>query len=255
MNIARWNPPPKAQSLLLPPNSRYVDEMGVERESLGTGIIVLCGAARCGKTTTALALMDWLTMATGAARDLAFIGMPDRFIEALPAHMRKVASNPDFEQLASLRDTVVLIDDTATRLSSRDSASNSNRLINRASGVISHLGLTIILTTQSMASVDVALLRSVELCPLIKRIDPMALRVDRSQWVDELADAQEVLATVSYDRAFMYSMAEGLLCECPFPSWLAPDDLEPWRADVLSRPFRYLDQKEVDALISRGHKD
>ena len=254
-SIREWRPPPKAMSLLLPPGMTYTDHTGEECEALGTGIIVLCGAARSGKTTTALALMDWLTTATGAARDLAFIGMPGRFLEALPPHMQKVSCNPDMGELATLRDAVVLLDDTATRLSSRDASSHSNRLINRASGIISHLGLTLILTTQSMASVDVALLRSVELCPLLKRIDPMALRVDRSQWIHELSEAQEVLATVNFDRSFLYSVPDGLLCRFPFPAWLAPDDLEPWRADILSRPFRYMEQKEIDALISRGQKD
>ena len=42
----KWNPAPRAQNLLLEPSE----------DAIGTGIIPICGSARSGKTTLALAL-------------------------------------------------------------------------------------------------------------------------------------------------------------------------------------------------------
>ena len=232
--MSKWNPAIKAQMLLLEPQS---DVNGVK--AIGTGIIPVCGSARSGKTTLALALMEWVTDNT--KRDLVFIGMPDSYLEALPPRMKIRSSNPGMKDLSKLRDSVVLLDDTALQLSSRDGNTSASKSVNRLAGVISHLGLTIIMTTQSMAGVDLSLLRYTEMSPLVKRVDPMALRVERSEWSNEIQEAQEELRWRNFDRSLYWSIADQRLCEHPFSDWMAQD--------ILSRPFRYLAQIDLDLLV------
>lgn len=224
-----WRPAPRTQALLLEPSE----------DAIGTGIIPICGSARSGKTTLALALISWAARRT--SRPFAFVGLPDGYIEALPDHIRPRATNPPLTDLPTLRDAVVLLDDTATSLSSRDSTTTQGKMISRIAGIISHLGLTVLLTTQSMAGVDLSLLRYTEMAPLVKRVDPMALRVERTEWSGELKEAQEELKAHGFDRSLYWSVADEILCRHPFEPWMA--------SDMLSRPFRYLDQSTLDGMI------
>ena len=237
--MSKWNPPKKVQSLLLDPNSECF-----ESKAIGTGIIPICGSARSGKSTLALALMEWVCDNT--ERDLVFLGMPDSYIEALPKKMYSRAKNPGISDLSKQRDSVILMDDTALQLSSRDANTSASKSVNRLAGVISHLGLTIILTTQSMAGIDLSLLRYCEMSPLVKRVDPMALRVERSEWSNEIKEAQEELAIYNYDRSLYFSISDQHLCRHPFSEWMGQD--------ILSRPFRYLSQIELDLLVHNPAK-
>jgi len=227
--MTKWNPAPRVKSLLLEPSEK----------SIGTGIIPICGSARSGKTTLALALIEWSAKHT--KRNFVFIGLPDKYVEALPKNIRSRASNPKLSELTKQRDSIVLLDDTATSLSSRDSTTTQGKMISRIAGIISHLGLTIILTTQSMAGVDLSLLRYTEMAPLVKRIDPMALRVERTEWSDELKEAQRELESYDFDRSLYWSVSDQFTCLFPFSEWMADD--------VLSRPFRYLEQDQLDGMI------
>ena len=224
-----WRPAPRTMALLNEPSE----------DSIGTGIIPICGSARSGKTTLALALIEWASKKT--SRSFAFIGLPDIYLENLPQHIRKRSTNPSLDELSTLRDCIVLLDDTATSLSSRDSTTTQGKMISRIAGVISHLGLTIILTTQSMAGVDLSLLRYTEMSPLVKRIDPMALRVERTEWSSELKEAQAELKMHNFDRSLYWSVSDEIMCKHPFSEWMSND--------VLSRPFRYLEQPELDGMI------
>ena len=229
-----WRPAIKVQMLLLEPHS---DCVGMK--AIGTGIIPVCGSARSGKTTLALALMEWV--ADNTKRDMAFIGMPDSYLEALPPRIKVRSTNPPMKNISKLRDCVILLDDTALQLSSRDGNTSASKSVNRLAGVISHLGLTIIMTTQSMAGVDLSLLRYTEMAPVVKRVDPMALRVERSEWSNEIREAQEELKPSKFDRSLYWSIADQQLCAHPFSEWMGQD--------ILSRPFRYLKQIDLDLLV------
>jgi hypothetical protein len=233
--MTKWRPAKAAQMLLLEPRTECFGQ-----EAIGTGIIPVCGSARSGKSTLALALMEWAAEHT--QRDLVFMGLPDAYIEALPPKMRSRATNPPMAELSKQRDAIVLMDDTATNLSSRDSGSNQGRMISRVSGVISHLGLTIILTTQSMAGIDLSLLRFTMMSPLVKRVDAMALRVERSEWSNEIKEAQSELSRFNFERSMYWSIADEHICKAPYSEWMGQD--------ILSRPFRYLEQDELELIIN-----
>lgn len=230
-----WNPAKAAQMLLLEPKADCYGQ-----PALGTGVIPVAGSARSGKTTLALALMEWVAENTN--RNLVFLGLPDDYLNALPVLMKNRSSNPPMADLSKCRDAVVLMDDTATSLSSRDGMTSQGKMISRIAGVISHLGLTIILTTQSMAGVDLSLLRYTMMSPLVKRVDPMALRVERSEWSDEIKEAQKELSKFDYDQSIYWSISDEQLCRAPFSDWM--------ENDILSRPFRYLPQADLDLLIN-----
>ena len=234
-----WRPARKAQMLLLEPNSECFDQ-----KALGTGIIPIAGSARAGKSTLMLALVEWSAKQTNRA--FYFVGVPDAYIDALPEHIRARSSNPTMNELTTLRDGIVILDDTAVSMSSRDSSTSQSRIINRIAGVISHLGFTLILTTQSMAGIDLSLLRYTEMAPLVKRVDKMALRVERSEWTEEIKDAQDELRRFNYDRSLYWSVADEQLCKHPFSEWMG--------SDVLSRPFRYLSQVELDQQLFGENK-
>ncbi len=241
MTKSNLKPPPRAASLLLEPGTEHLTLAGEITTAIGTGIMPIVGTARSGKSMLALAMMEWAVQNTN--RNLAFIGVPDIYIENLPAEMRKRSSNPSIGMLSSLRDSIVLLDDTAVSMNARDSSQTRNKLLNRMAGVISHLGLTILLTTQSMAGVDISLLRYVELAPMVKRIDPMALKVERDSWSEPLLEAQYALKTVGYHPKFYYSLSDEIICQ---------SQLRPWADgnDVLSRPFRYLKQSTLDSMLA-----
>ena len=92
-----------------------------------------------------------------------------------------------------------------------------------------------------MAGVDLSLLRYTEMAPLVKRIDPTALREQRTEWSDELKEAQQDLASYDFDRSLCWSVSDQLTCLFPYSEWMADD--------VLSRPFRFLEQDELDGII------
>lgn len=242
-SVKGWSPAPKAQSLMLATGSDYPLGDGRRGDALGTGIIVIVGSARSGKSCgLALPLIEW-AMRANPRRRLVALGMPDEFVADWPSDLRGRISNPDFSALTQQRDSIVLIDDTAVHLNSRDSSGGTNRLLNRMAGVISHLGLTLVLSVQSMAGVDVGLLRFCEMAILVKRIDPMALQHERTQWGPSLSEGQRHLRGVDFERSYYWSVSDSLLCRAPFPEWVRG-------SDALSRPFRFLSQSRLDAMLS-----
>ena len=69
----------------------------------------------------------------------------------------------------------------------------------------------------------------------------MALKVERTVWSGELAEAQAELAYYGFDKSLYWSVSDELLCKAPFADWM--------KNDVLSRPFRYLEQSVLDGII------
>ena len=184
----------------------------------GTGICICIASARQGKTLgLALPLLEWALLAA-EERGVAFVGMPAAFMDALPSSFKGRAVLTPMEKLTHLRDRIVLIDDTAVHLNCRDSGSaqTGNRMLNRLAPVISHLGITLVLAVQSMAGIDVSLMRFCMMAPLVKRIDPMALNHERSEWARELREAQYPLRQGGYDRSLYWSVADSLLCRAPW---------------------------------------
>ena len=69
--MSNWRLSPKFESLI-----------GDKEDNISTGICVLLGSARSGKSTMMLALVEWA--AANTDRNFAFVGLPDLYLEALP---------------------------------------------------------------------------------------------------------------------------------------------------------------------------
>ena len=250
--VEGWRPAPRAAELLLPPGSRVKGPSGEITAALGTGVVVLVGSARSGKSTLAWALMDWVAHTT-ERRDFALVGLPDIVLEALPESLRERTKTCSIEDLPKLRDCVAFLDDTAVYLNSRDAMGGGagiNRTMSRLAGIISHLGVTLLITAQSMALVDLAVQRATEVCCLVLRVDPLTLAAERGGWRDRIEEGQQALRPWPKDRSKHWSVSDGLVCSSPWPDWMRPDAKDPQRADLISRPFRYMDQAELDRLVS-----
>ena len=236
-----WRPAPKAASILLEPGMPYERPGRSTGTALGTGIIgPIIGSARSGKTFMALTLIDWACRKT--ERSIFFLGMPECFLDELPPHIRERASTPALSEVSRLRDGIVFLDDAPSRINARESASKGGRLIHKLSGVISHLGLAMVVCTQSTAGIDIGLMRFCEMAPLIKRMDGMALQMERTEWKGVIERGQREIGMRGGGRSLYWSVADKRICRHPAPSWIVGND-------VISRPFRYLSRDEFDTHI------
>ena len=230
---------PRARELILP-RGEPVEFDGIQKKSLGTGIIAIIGSARSGKTTLALEIMK------ESNRPLCFVGLPDIYLDALPEDMKRRSSNPSIEELASIRDSIVLLDDTAVQLNSRDYQKGMNKVIGRLAGIISHFGITIIMTVQSTSQVDVSLFRATEMSILFKRMDPVAMRFERDAMSDEAEYAQMRLREHGTPPSLYYCLYSDQIWRSPVPFSQTWGDR---RKDILSRPWRYADQAYINAQV------
>ena len=100
-----------------------------------------------------------------------------------------------------------------------------------------------------MALVDLAVQRATEVCCLVLRVDPLTLEAERGGWRDRIKEGQDALKFWSGSRSHHWSVSDSMVCVSPWPAWMRPDPDDPSRADKLSRPFRYMPQAELDALV------
>ena len=245
--------PPSVVNLLLAEGQRWKVN-GKMRTALGTGIIPICASSRGGKTSLSYVLIDYVIRHTN--RPVILDSFPQRVIdEGLPSHWEGRVSNEKFSDLAKINKPVVwLLDDSAVHYNSRDSMTNSSKLLSRAAGVISHFGggMTVIFTTQLLSGIDLSFLRFTSLAPIIRFIDPDVVSQERKEWRPIVQEAQYQLRRVCQDerfRDYFYCSKERILCPAPFPKFLDKSH-DPIKADLLSRPMRYHTLEDRISMIS-----
>ena len=245
--------PPSIVNLLLAEGQRWKVN-GKMREALGTGIIPITASARGGKTSLSYVLIDYVIRHTN--RPVILDSFPQRVIdEGLPSHWEGRVSNEKFSDLAKINKPAVwLLDDNAVHYNSRDSMTNSSKLLARAAGVISHFGggMTVIFTTQLLSGIDLSFLRFTTLAPIIRFIDPDVISQERKEWRSIVQEGQYQLRRVCQDerfRDYFYSSKERVLCPATFPKFL-DKKIDPVKADLLSRPMRYHTEEDRQAMIS-----
>lgn len=245
--------PPSIVNLLLKEGQRWKVN-GEFREALGTGIIPIVASARGGKTSLAYVLIDYVIEHTN--RPVILDSFPQRVIdEGIPDHWKGRVTNQKFSDLAKINQPAVwLLDDNGVHYNSRDSLTNSSKMIARSAGVLSHFGggMTVIFTTQLLSGIDLSFLRYTTLAPIIRFIDRDVISQERKEWRPTAEEGQRELRKVSKDyryRDFFYSAKERMLCPAPFPEFLDKKK-NPIEADLLSRPMRYHEEKDRVAMIS-----
>ena len=230
MKLQKTQFPPSITNLLLQEGQRWKVD-GQFREALGTGIIPIVASARGGKTSLAYVLIDYVIQHT--SRPVILDSFPQKVIDQ-PA--------------------VWLLDDNAVHYNSRDSMTNSSKLLARAAGVLSHFGggMTVIFTTQLLSGIDLSFLRFTTLSPIIRYIDPDVINQERKEWKATVQQGQFELKKICQDhrlRDYFYCSKDRVICKAPFPEWLNKD-VDPIRADYLSRPMRYHEEEDRLAMIT-----
>lgn len=252
--------PPEIQDLLGEPYTISSDG----QTCLGTGIIAILGTARSGKTTLAYTLIDWAIEHTKRPIYLSYY--PEEVIKnGIPEHWRGRVSRRDITDIYKVEphnNGIWLSDDSAVHTSARDSGGKKGRYLSRISGIISHLGggQTIIYTTQSLAGVDKSLFRFCETVTCVRHMNNSGLRSDRDEWRDDIDNALYLLRqahdsvgsetkrfrdfyiTISSDEKKPYRIIPYVK-----PNWLF--SLDPKKADMLSRPFKYMPPDEVEQFV------
>jgi hypothetical protein len=196
--------------------------------------------------------MSWVAEQT-ERRDFALVGLPSILLDALPPNLRERTTCCSLQDLPKLRDCVAFLDDTAVYLNSRDAMGGGagiNRTMSRLAGIISHLGVTLLVTAQSMALVDLAVQRATEVCCLVLRVDPLTLEAERPGWRERIMEGQDALRPWALSKSHHWSVSDEMICASPWPTWMRPDPDNPQRADIISRPFRYMDQAELSRLVA-----
>ena len=253
MNLKKTSFPPSVVNLLLKEGQRWKVE-GEYREALGTGIIPIVASARGGKTSLAYVLIDYVIQFTN--RPVILDSFPQKVIdEGIPDHWKGRVSNQKFGDLATIDEPAVwLLDDNAVHYNSRDSMTNTSKLLARAAGVLSHFGggMTVIFTTQLLSGIDLSFLRFTTLAPIIRYIDADVINQERKEWRDIVKEGQFELRKVCEDyrlRDYFYCSKDQMLCPSPFPTWL-DKKIDPIKADYLSRPMRYHEEKDRLGMIT-----
>lgn len=249
------SPCPQALDILLEEGTNFKDHLGANREALGTGITVIGASARAGKSCLGMWLLDVVIKYT--SRPIILVGMSDIVLKQFPDYWKDRISNLSLEKITEFpQGSVIYIDDSAVLISNRSSQVKHQVQLNRLYGIISHLGMSIILTTQSLATIDIGIYRSTHLCILIRYFEPFALEFERHLWTDKVVDAQHRLKRSSklpFYRDLYYSIQDDLICQVYFPEWLDrknPKYTE--SATILSKPYSQLDKDELTSRIHTG---
>lgn len=252
--------PPEIQDLLLSEGSTI---SGSEERALGTGIITILGTARSGKSTVAHGLIDYAIAHTD--RPIVLASFPKRVLEeGVPDHWRDRVSTAHPGEMHKIhRDSnpVWLLDDAAANFNSRSSMTKKNVAWSKLAGVISHLGITVIFTTQSLAGVDRTFFRFTEVVSIVRYMNDAGLRGERDEWRDDVDHAQHLLRKVRQAKGGDRRMRDHFVVVStspgspPFrivpyvkPQWLF-EGLTDLQRDMISKPFGYMEAAEISEII------
>ena len=252
--------PPEVQDLILSEGSEIT---GAKEKALGTGIVTILGTARSGKTTLAYGLIDYAIAHT--SRPIVLASFPQVVLEeGIPEHWKgRIFTGHPGEMHKIQRDgnPIWLLDDAAANFNSRSSMTKKNVAWSKLAGVISHLGITVIFTTQSLAGVDRTFFRFTEVVSLVRYMNDSGLRGERDEWRDDVDHAQHLLRKIHNQKGGDRRMRDFFIGVStspgrpPFrvipyikPTWLF-EDLSDRQQDMLSKPFGYMDPEEISTII------
>jgi hypothetical protein len=136
------------------------------------GIIAVIGTGRSGKTCLAHYLLSY------ANKPIFAFEYPQSAIELCPKNWATV----DRQQLFQLKDCIILIDDAAIALNSRNFNTNFSKAWSTFQTIISHKGITIVFVIQNTSLLDIATLRSQRIIMLFKISNNNNIRFERPEY-------------------------------------------------------------------------
>jgi hypothetical protein len=212
-------------------------------------------------------MIDWAIAHTN--RPIILASFPQVVLEeGLPDHWEGRVRSMKPEEIHKIgqdEPAIWLMDDAAANFNSRSSMRSGQVQFSRSAGIISHLGggQTIIFTSQSANGVDLSFFRYTEVVQVVRYMSRMGLKTERSGWSDDIEHAQWLLNLAhgptgsrrlrDYYVTISHGKGRG---ESPFrvvpyvkPTWLF-EDMPKRQRDMLSRPFRYMDDRELTQILT-----
>ena len=152
---SRWKPPEKVDDILS-----------------NEGVIVAVGSGRSGKTCLGHLLASYAT------KPVYLMGYPQNAIDACPDGWQTVTP----ENVFTLLDCVLIVDDAALWASSREFSSQWSKAWVQFQTIISHKRISIIFIVQSMNLLDIGILRSQRMVVLYKMSDLVNIMYEREEF-------------------------------------------------------------------------
>jgi len=250
MNKVQW-PTDSLCHLLLPRGARYVTHQRGGKQvksAFGAGLINLISTSGGGKTTLALALLQWVTIHSPVARPLCFMGHPEKWLSCLPDDMREVSyvlKNLDELHLVK-KGSILLLDDTGIHTPARRAMASTNVKLSKFAQIARHLDITIMMTAQSHRVIDFAAGAVAETVDIIKWYSLSSLQSERNEKKGAIQLAQTILRDQCGNSAeeclpFYWCVQDRKLGTYPCPKWLLDDRV--------GRPFGEYTQEEMAKVL------
>jgi GTPase SAR1 family protein len=189
------------------------------------GVLVIVGTGRSGKT-----LLGHL-LATYSSKPKYTISYPDSAIKLCPSDWSSI--NPD--EVFTLKDCVLVIDDAALFASSRNFNSPWAKAWVQFQTIISHKSITLIFIIQSTNLLDIGTLRSQRMSVLYKYSDETNIMYERDEFKSVALTSRQVISRLRtqyplvHEKAWVYDHTLGLSWSHPIPSHWCNDLSTPYR--------------------------
>jgi len=244
-------PTDSLRHLLLPRGAKYPTlQGGGERikTAFGAGLINLISTSGGGKSTLAMALLQWVTIHSPAPRPLCFLGMPEKWLSCLPDEMRRVSyvlKNLDDLHLVK-KGSILLLDDTGIHTPARRAMASTNVKLSKFAQIARHLDITIMMTAQSHRVIDFAAGAVAETVDVIKWYSLSSLQSERNEKKGDIQLAQTILRNECGNSSeeclpYYWVVQDRKLATYPCPKWLLDDRV--------GRPFAEYTQEEMAAVL------
>ena len=137
-----------------------------------TGCIVLVGSGRSGKTATAHHITQY------TKKPIFALEYPQANFQYLPENWQSIHRDDVF----SLKDCILFVDDSALFASSRNFNSTWSKKWVQFQTIISHKNITVIFIVQSTNLLDIGILRSQRMAVLYKYSDNVNIMYEREEF-------------------------------------------------------------------------
>ncbi len=250
MRTIHW-PTDSIRHLLLPRGAKYTTlQGGVKRikSAAGYGLLNLVSTSGGGKTTLALAFLQWVTIHSPAPRPICFLGHPEKWLSCLPDDMRAVSyvlKNLDDLHLVK-KGSILLLDDTGIHTPARRAMASTNVKLSKFAQIARHLDVTMMVTAQNHRVIDFAAGAVAETVDVVKWYSLSSLQSERNEKKSAIALAQTILRdqcgnSVEECLPFYWCVQDRKLATYPCPNWLLDDRV--------GRPFGEYTQEEMRAVL------
>lgn len=196
-------------------NSRLLSELS----SMPHGIIGISASGKMGKSALAFAIAEYVPNLKDRRRFLFETAQAD------------LSCFPGFELITDLDDvppgSLVIIEDLGRIFGARGSA--QNQMLPRWLGVISHKGIVVIFTIQSLSDADISLFRSQNFIELHKIMWDEDLQFERPEFRESATYANLMIGRFAMEypevprAAMVFSPRYSEVTAWPLPEWWSDD--------------------------------